>query len=98
MTAVALVAALVLAPAAVAKQHKDDASATASATASADDMTASPTASGTASPTAMASGSPAAAVGGALPSTGGGSGFALLAGALLLGSGVLSYAILRRSP
>ena len=97
MTAVALVAALVLAPAAVAKQHKDDASATASATASADDMTASPTASGTASPTAMASGSPAAAVGGALPATGG-SGFALLAGALLLGSGVLSYAILRRSP
>jgi hypothetical protein len=97
LTAVALVAALVLAPAALAKQHKDDASATASATASADDMTASPTASGTASPTAMASGSPTAAVGGALPATGG-SGFALLAGALLLGSGVLSYAILRRSP
>ena len=97
MTAVALVAALVLAPAAVAKQHKDDVSATASATASAEDMTASPTASGTASPTAMASGSPAPAVGGALPATGG-SGFALLAGALLLGSGVLSYAILRRSP
>ena len=98
MTAVALVAALVLAPAAVAKQHKDDdASATASATASAAGaMSASPTA--TPSATAMASGSPAAAVGGALPSTGGGSGFALLAGALLLGSGVLSYAILRRSP
>jgi hypothetical protein len=102
LTAVALVAALVLAPAAVAKQHKDDASATASATASAGDMTASPTASGTASgtasATAMASGSPTAAVGGALPATGGSSGFALLAGALLLGSGVLSYAILRRSP
>jgi hypothetical protein len=93
LTAVALVAALVLAPAAVAKQHKDDdATATASATATA--MTASPTAS----PTAMASGSPTAAVGGALPATGGSSGFALLAGALLLGSSVLSYAILRRSP
>ena len=97
MTAVAMVAALVLAPAAVAKQHKDDVSATASATASVD-ATTSPTASGTASPTAMASGSPAPAVGGALPATGGSSGFALLAGALLLSSGVLSYAILRRSP
>ena len=97
MTAVALVAALVLAPAAVAKQHKDDdASATASATASADAMTASPTA--TPSATATASGGATAAVGGALPATGGSSGFALLAGALLLGSGVLSYAILRRSP
>jgi hypothetical protein len=96
LTAVAVVAALVLAPAAVAKQHKeDDASATASATASADAMTASPTATPTAP--SMASGSPVAAVGGALPSTGG-SGFALVAGALLLGSGVLSYAILRRSP
>jgi hypothetical protein len=93
LTAVAVVAALVLAPAAVAKQHKeDDASAT---TASADAMTASPTATPTAP--SMASGSPVAAVGGALPSTGG-SGFALVAGALLLGSGVLSYAILRRSP
>jgi hypothetical protein len=94
LAAVAMVAALVLAPAAVAKQHKDDASATASATASADAMTASPTATPTA--TAMGSGSPVAAVGGALPSTGG-SEFALVAGALLLGSGVLSYAILRRS-
>jgi hypothetical protein len=103
LTAVALVAALVLAPAAVAKQHKDDdASATASVTASpgvtvqeGPPLTADPTA--TPSATAMASGSPTAAVGGALPATGG-SGFALLAGALLLGSGVLSYAILRRSP
>jgi hypothetical protein len=99
LSAVALVAALVLAPAAVAKQHKDDASATAGATASAtagsDLMTASPTADSTA--TATASGGATAAVGGALPSTGG-SGLALIAGALLLGSGVLSYAILRRSP
>lgn len=38
----------------------------------------------------------AAAVGGELPGTGG-EGFALVAAALLLGSGVLSYAILRRS-
>ena len=38
----------------------------------------------------------AAAVGGILPPTGG-EGFALIAAALLLGSGVLSYAILRRS-
>ncbi len=38
----------------------------------------------------------AAAAGGTLPYTGGG-GFALLAAALLVGSGVLSYAILRRS-
>jgi hypothetical protein len=101
LTALTLVAALVLAPAAVAKQHKDDdASATASAT-----VTASPTASPdvtvqegpplTALPTATASGSPAAAVGGALPATGG-SGLALMAAALLLGSGVLSYAVLRR--
>ena len=99
MTAVAMVAALVLAPAAVAKHHKDSASATAGATASATasvDATAS--GSPTASPTATASGGATPAVGGALPSTGGGSGFALLAGALLLGSGVLSYAILRRSP
>ena len=95
LSAVALVAALVLAPAAVAKQHKDDASATASATAGSDLMTASPTADSTA--TATASGGATAAVGGALPSTGG-SGLALIAGTLLLGSGVLSYAILRRSP
>ena len=46
-------------------------------------------------PTATASGSPTAAVGGALPATGG-SGLALIASALLLGSGVLSYAVLRR--
>jgi hypothetical protein len=54
----------------------------------------------TASPTAIADGttmsSLAAAVGGELPGTGG-VGFALVAAALLLGSGVLSYAILRRS-
>lgn len=54
----------------------------------------------TASPTAIAGGttmsSLAAAVGGELPGTGG-VGFALVAAALLLGSGVLSYAILRRS-
>jgi hypothetical protein len=54
----------------------------------------------TASPTAIAGGttmsSLAAAVGGELPGTGG-EGFALVAAALLLGSGVLSYAILRRS-
>jgi hypothetical protein len=55
----------------------------------------------TASPTAIAGGtttmsSLAAAVGGELPGTGG-EGFALIAAALLLGSGVLSYAILRRS-
>ena len=54
----------------------------------------------TASPTAIAGGttmsSLAAAVGGELPGTGG-VGFALVAAALLLGSGVLIYAILRRS-
>jgi len=54
----------------------------------------------TASPTAIAGGttmsSLIAAVGGELPGTGG-EGFALVAAALLLGSGVLSYAILRRS-
>jgi hypothetical protein len=54
----------------------------------------------TPSPTAFAGGttmsSLAAAVGGKLPGTGG-EGFALIAAALLLGSGVLSYAILRRS-
>ena len=96
LSAVALVAALVLAPAAVAKQHKDDASATASATAS-PDVTVQAGPPLTALPTATASGGATAAVGGALPSTGG-SGLALVAGALLLGSGVLSYAILRRSP
>jgi len=100
LTAVAMVAALVLAPAAVAKHHKDDASATAGATADATasvDATATTSPTATPSATATASGSPAAAVGGALPSTGGSSGLALVAGALLLGSGVLSYAILRRS-
>jgi hypothetical protein len=54
----------------------------------------------TASPTAVAGGttmsSVAAAVGGELPGTGG-EGLALVAAALLLGSGVLSYAVLRRS-
>ena len=54
----------------------------------------------TASPTAIAGGTTMsslfAAVGGELPGTGG-DGFALVATALLLGSGVLSYAILRRS-
>jgi hypothetical protein len=95
-----MVAALMLAPAAVAKQHKDDASASASATASA---TASPDVTVqvgpplTALPTATASGGPTAAAGGQLPSTGG-SGLALIAAAFLLGSGVLSYAVLRRSP
>jgi hypothetical protein len=53
----------------------------------------------TPSPTAFAGGtttsSLAAAVGGKLPGTGG-EGFALVAAALLLGSGVMSYAILRR--
>jgi hypothetical protein len=55
-------------------------------------LTASPTA--TAGGTTMMS-SLAAAVGGELPGTGG-EGFAFPAAALLLGSGVLSYAILRR--
>jgi hypothetical protein len=51
-------------------------------------------------PSATASGktmsSAAAAVGGILPPTGG-EGFAPIAAALLVGSGVLSYAVLRRS-
>ncbi len=95
MTAVALVAALVLAPAAVAKQHKDDdASATASVTAS-PGVTVQEGPPLTALPTATASGNPTSAVGGALPATGG-SGLALIASALLLGSGALSYAVLRR--
>ena len=51
--------------------------------------TATPTASGVAPVPA------ASAAGGALPATGGG-GLALMAAALLLGSGVLSYAVLRR--
>jgi hypothetical protein len=50
--------------------------------------------SATASGTTMSSA--AAAVGGILPPTGG-EGFALIAAALLLGSGFLSYTILRRS-
>ena len=57
-------------------------------------LTASPTATAVAGGTTMSS--LAAAVGGELPGTGG-VGFALVAAALLLGSGVLSYAILRRS-
>jgi hypothetical protein len=57
-------------------------------------LTASPTATAIAGGTTVSS--LAAAVGGELPGTGGG-GFALMAAALLLGSGVLSYAILRRS-
>ena len=57
-------------------------------------LTASPTATAIAGGTTMSS--LAAAVGGELPGTGG-EGFALVAAALLLGSGVLSYAILRRS-
>jgi hypothetical protein len=73
-----------------------------SATASADvtvisggPLTASPTATAIAGGTTTMS-SLAAAVGGELPGTGG-EGFALVAAALLVGSGVLSYAILRRS-
>lgn len=56
-------------------------------------LTPSPTA------TATASGSAAvvAAVGGRLPATGGAGRLALIAAALLLGSGVLSYFILRRA-
>jgi hypothetical protein len=57
-------------------------------------LTASPTATAVAGGTTMSS--LAAAVGGELPGTGG-EGFAFVAAALLLGSGVLSYAILRRS-
>jgi hypothetical protein len=76
-------------------------SPTPSATASADltvisggPLTASPTATAVAGGTTMSS--LAAAVGGELPGTGG-EGYALIGAALLLGSGVLSYAILRRS-
>jgi hypothetical protein len=57
-------------------------------------LAASATATAIAGGTTMSS--VAAAVGGILPPTGG-EGFALIAAALLLGSGVLSYAILRRS-
>jgi hypothetical protein len=56
-------------------------------------LTASPTATAVAGGTTMSS--LAAAVGGELPGTGG-EGYALIAAALLLGSGVLSYAVLRR--
>ncbi len=79
----------------------DAPSPTPSATASADltvisggPLTASPTATAVAGGTTMSS--LAAAVGGELPGTGG-EGYALIGAALLLGSGVLSYAILRRS-
>jgi hypothetical protein len=57
-------------------------------------LTASTTATADAGGTTMSS--VAAAVGGELPGTGG-EGLALVAAALLLGSGVLSYAVLRRS-
>jgi hypothetical protein len=57
-------------------------------------LTASTTATAVAGGTTMSS--VAAAVGGELPGTGG-EGLALVAAALLLGSGVLSYAVLRRS-
>ena len=77
----------------------DAPSPTPSATAS-PDVTVISGGSLTPSPTAFAGGttmsSLAAAVGGKLPGTGG-EGFALIAAALLLGSGVLSYAIMRRS-
>ncbi len=53
-----------------------------------------PSATATASGTILSSA--AAAAGGSLPPTGG-EGLALFAAALLVGSGVLSYAILRRS-
>jgi hypothetical protein len=54
------------------------------------------TASGTAIASGTATASAAVAVGDALPATGGGEA-ALLAGALLLGAGVLSYAVMRRT-
>jgi hypothetical protein len=82
-------------------QCVDAPSPTPSATASPDvtvfsggPLTASPTATAVAGGTTMSS--LAAAVGGELPGTGG-EGYALIGAALLLGSGVLSYAILRRS-
>jgi hypothetical protein len=57
-------------------------------------QTSSPTATATAS--GVASNPAVAAVGGRLPPTGGGE-LALVATAFLLGSGVMSYCILRRS-
>jgi hypothetical protein len=57
-------------------------------------LTSSPSATATASGATIFSA--AAAAGGILPPTGGGE-LALIAAALLVGSGVLSYAVLRRS-
>ncbi len=102
--------ALLFAPVALA-QDNSSASASASSSASASASVGppvgypppgvgTPLASFTASGTAVASGSAtvsaAVGAGGALPATGG-EGVAILAGALLLGAGVLSYAIVRRT-
>jgi LPXTG-motif cell wall-anchored protein len=90
LTALSLVGALVLAPAVFAQDES------ASPSPSPDEIIAQEGPPLTAlTPTATASGRPAAAAGGTLPDTGG-NGLALVAGALLLGSGVLSYAVLRR--
>ena len=90
LTSLCLVGVLVFAPAAFAQDES------ASPSPSPDEIIVQEGPPLTAlTPTTTASGSPAAAAGGALPATGG-NGFALVSAALLLGSGVLSYALLRR--
>jgi hypothetical protein len=85
LTSLCLVGVLVFAPAAIAQDES------ASPSPSPDEIIVQEGPPLTAlTATATASGSPAA-----LPDTGG-NGFALVAAALLLGSGVLSYAVLRR--
>ncbi len=94
LTSLCLVALLMFAPVALAQSSSAMSSSSASASSSA---TASSSASASASATASASASASASV---LPTTGGISGGAVLslgAGALLLGSGLVSFGVLRRS-
>ena len=81
LLAVSAMVVLLFAPMATAKQHRDDGTATATATATA---TVTATATGT------------AGGGGKLPKTGGPESMAILAGAILVGSGVVSGIYLRR--
>jgi LPXTG-motif cell wall-anchored protein len=83
LLAVSAMVVLLFAPMATARQHRDDGTATATATA-------------TATPTATASGTATAGGGGKLPKTGGPESMALLAGVILVGSGVVSGIYLRR--
>ena len=92
LTSLSMVLALMLAPVALAEQHED--------VQEGPPLTASPTPTPTATVTPTATNAAAAQYDGGkevvLPETGGAGSLALLAGALLVGGGVMSFALVRR--